>query len=68
MLLLRNGQTGEAWEPAKSNVLSESGEHWTESTSPTLPFFFSLQIGPNLKLSEWCTGLRHMHKYGISNY
>jgi hypothetical protein len=30
MLLLPGGQAGEAWEPSKSNALSESEECWTE--------------------------------------
>ena len=27
MLLLREGQTGEAWEPSKNSALSEIGDH-----------------------------------------
>ena len=30
MLILPEEQTGEAWEPYKSNGLSEIGEHWAE--------------------------------------
>jgi hypothetical protein len=30
MLLLPEGQTGEAWESSKSNVVWETGEHWLE--------------------------------------
>jgi hypothetical protein len=30
MLLLPEGQTGEAWEPCKKNTVLEIGELWTE--------------------------------------
>ena len=30
MLLLSEGQAGEAWKPSKSNALSAIGEYWTE--------------------------------------
>jgi len=41
MLLLPNGQTGEAWEPAKSNLLAERGQHWIEKYFPLFFFFQS---------------------------
>jgi hypothetical protein len=31
MLLLPEGRTGEAWEPSKSNVVTEIGEYWSEN-------------------------------------
>ena len=30
MLLLPDGQTGEDWEPSKSNALSENGQLWVQ--------------------------------------
>jgi hypothetical protein len=32
MLVLQERQTGEAWNPQKSNALSEIGEHCTEKS------------------------------------
>jgi len=36
MLLLAEGQTGEAWEPSKRNFVSEIAEHWIENYFPSL--------------------------------
>ena len=48
MLLLPKGQVYEAWEPSKSNVLSESGKCWIEE-------YFRLLFNTEVR---W---LRHYH-------
>ena len=40
ILLVLEGQAGAAWEPLKSNVLSDIEENWTQSTA-TFVFLYS---------------------------